>query len=159
MWTFAGLETPFLAAIVTAMAANYTRIDAGSDRRLPVLATLAGLAVLTRYDAVLFAGPVLLAALVQNSQSWKTRILAVAVAGVPPSLWFVYAWRQYGSVLPTSFYIKTPTAELDVVAVNLRYMTEHLLIGGLGVMAVYAIVQVASHERMSRTTDEELRAH
>ena len=118
LWTFAGLETPLLAAIVMAMAAVYAQMDAGNARRLPVLAALAGLAVLTRYDAVLFAGPVLLAALAQTSQSWKKRLIAVALAGVPPSIWFMYAWLHYGSVLPTSFYIKTPTAELDVVAVN-----------------------------------------
>src|SRR5687768_9020889 len=59
LWTFAGLETPLLAAIVMAMAAIGTQTNAGDARRLPVLALLAGLAVLTRYDAVLFAGPVL----------------------------------------------------------------------------------------------------
>jgi len=53
LWTFAGLETPLLAAIVMVMAAVYAQMDAGNARRLPVLAALAGLAVLTRYDAVL----------------------------------------------------------------------------------------------------------
>ncbi len=158
LWTFAGLETPLLAAIVMVMAAVYTQMDAGNARRLPVLAALAGLAVLTRYDAVLFAGPVLLAALAQASQSWKKRLIAVALAGVPPSIWFMYAWLHYRSVLPTSFYIKTPTAELDVVAVNVRYMAEHLLIGGVGVMAVYAIARVVSGRRVAATLGDELRA-
>jgi arabinofuranosyltransferase len=153
LWTFAGLETPLLAAIVTSMAAICT----GSARRLPALAVLAGLAVLTRYDAVLFAGPVLLAALVQTRQ-WKKRMMAVALAGVAPSLWFAYAWLHYGSVLPTSFYIKTPTAELDAVAVNLRYMAEHLLIGGMGIMAVYVIARVVSRGSVGKILGEELRA-
>jgi hypothetical protein len=158
LWTFAGLETPLLAAIVMAMAAIYTQMDAGNIRRLPVLAALAGLAVLTRYDAVLFAGPVLLAALAHTSQSGKKRLIAVALAGVPLSVWFIYAWLHYGSVLPTSFYIKTPTAALDVVAVNLQYMAEHLLIGGVGVMALYAMARVASGGRVGMKLGEEVRA-
>jgi hypothetical protein len=158
LWTFAGLETPLLAAIVMAMAAIATQTNAGDARRLPVLALLAGLAVLTRYDAVLFAGPVLLAPLTQTGQ-WKLRMKAVALAGVPPSLWFVYAWLHYGSVLPTSFYIKTPTAELSAVAANLRYMAEHLLIGGFGIMAVYAMTRVTTSGRAGAAVVEELRAH
>src|SRR5688572_14985294 len=158
LWTFAGLETPLLAAIVMAMAAIYTQFDGRNARRLPALGALAGLAVLTRYDAVLFAGPLLLATLAETGHSWKKRLSAVALAGVPLFLWFVYAWLHFGSVLPTSFYIKTPTAELDIVAVNLRYMAEHLLIGGLAVMAVYAVARVASRRTVVLTAGEELRA-
>ena len=158
LWTVAGLETPLLAAIVMAMAAIYTRGDGENGRRLPLLGALAGLAVVTRYDAVLFAGPVLLAALARPNQLLKTRLLAVALAGVPTSLWFAYAWLHFGAILPTSFYIKTPTAELDVVATNVQYMTEHLLLGGVGVMAVYVAARVAGGGREAAKTAEELRA-
>jgi hypothetical protein len=145
LWTFAGLETPLLAGIVMTMAALSTQRNARDSRRLLVLALLAGAAVLTRYDAVLFAGPVLLAALIREGQSWKLRMAAAALAGVPPSLWFAYAWLHFGSVLPTSFYIKTPTAQIDAVAVNVRYMAEHLLIGGMGIMAVYVLARVVNN--------------
>jgi arabinofuranosyltransferase len=158
LWTFAGLETPLLAAFAMTMSAIYANVDAGNPRRLPLLGALAGLAVLTRYDAVLFAAPVLLAALVQMNQ-WKQRLKAVALAGVPLSLWFVYAWLHFGTVLPTSFYIKTPTGELDIVVVNLRYMAEHLLIGGVGVMVVFAVARVATSGRVGTKVREELRAH
>ena len=60
-------------------------------------------------------------------------------------------------MLPTSFYIKTPTAALDIVAVNLRYMAEHLLIGGIGVMAIYAIARLAAGGGWGNVR-EELRA-
>ena len=158
LWTFAGLETPLLSAIVMVMAAIYALMDGGDTRRLPVLATLAGLAVLTRYDAVLFAGPVLLAALAQSAESWKKRMVALALAGVPLSIWFMFAWLHYGSVLPTSFYIKTPTADLDVVTVNMRYMAEQLLIGGVGVMALYGMARLVSGRRVLSTLGTELRA-
>ena len=127
---------------------------------LLVLAALGGLAVLTRYDAVLFAGPVLLAALVQASQSWKNETDGCGACGrAAVSSGSCTHGCTTVQCCPTSFYIKTPTAELDVVAVNLRYMAEHLLIGGIGVMAVYAIARVASGGRVGRTVGEELRAH
>jgi hypothetical protein len=158
LWTFAGLETPLLATIVAAIATIDFRIHAGAHRLLPVLGALSGLAVLTRYDAVLFAGPVLLAALMQPYYSWGRRIVAAAIAGALPSTWFLYSWLHFGAILPTSFYIKTPTAALDVVAVNLRYMAEHLIIGGLGVMALYTIVRVARAGFIAGTLAGEVRA-
>ena len=158
LWTFAGLETPLLAAIITAMAAVYSRRKAGGDRSLIAIAAMAGLAVLTRYDAVLFAGPVFLAALGDAGQSARQRFIAVVVAGVPVGLWMVYSWLQFGAILPTSFYIKTPTAALDIVAVNIRYMAEQMVIAGLGVMAVYAVVSVAAGGRPRETMLDELRA-
>ena len=154
LWTFAGLETPILAAIVSLMAAIYTQRNGERPWRLPLLGALAGLSVLTRYDAVLFAGPVLLAALARPNQSWKARLLAVVLAGVPVSLWLAYAWLHFGAVLPTSFYIKTPTAELDVVAINVRYIAEHLILSGVGAMAVYVVARVASGRRAGTTADE-----
>ena len=159
LWTFAGLETPLLASIVMTMAAVYMQVGTGDARRLLALGVLGGLAVLTRYDAVLFAGPVLLAALAEPNQSSRTRMTAMALAGVPPSAWFLYAWLHFGSVLPTSFYIKTPSAALDTLALNLRYMAEHLLIGGIGVMAIYAIARLARGGRAWGNVREELRAH
>ena len=41
---------------------------------------------------------------------------------------------------------------------NVRYMAEHLLIGGMGVMAVYAIARVVSGRRVAATLGDELRA-
>ncbi len=96
LWTFAGLETPLLAAIVTAMAAVYSRRKAGGDRSLIAIAAMAGLAVLTRFDAVLFAGPVFLSALGDAGRSARQRFMAVVIAGVPVGLWMVYSWLQFG---------------------------------------------------------------
>jgi arabinofuranosyltransferase len=158
LWTFGGLETPLLTAIITAMAVIYSRRRAGEDRSLITIAAMAGAAILTRYDAVLFAGPVLAAALVQAGWSRRQRFVAALVAGMPPALWFAYSWRHFGAVLPTSFYIKTPSADLDFVAVNIRYMTEHMVIAGIGVMAVYAVVSVVASRRPLQTINGEFRA-
>ena len=159
LWTFAGLETPLLAAVVAAMTAIYTRVRGGEDDRwLQALAVLAGLAVVTRYDAVLFAGPVLLAALLRGARPWRSIVAAGACAALPVVAWFVYSWVNFGAILPTSFYIKTPTAAVDVMALNVRYMAEHLLIGGASVMALYAAAQVVAVRPIRTTLIEELRA-
>jgi arabinofuranosyltransferase len=158
LWTIGGLETPLLAAIITAMAVLYSRRRPGEDRSLFAIAAMAGVAVLTRYDAVLFAGPVFAAALVETGWSRRQKFIAALIAGMLPALWFAYSWLQFGAVLPTSFYIKTPTANLDIVAVNIRYMTEHMVIAGIGVMAVYAVVSVVAGRRPLQTIVDEFRA-
>src|SRR5688500_17956911 len=159
LWTFAGLETPLLAAVVVAMTAMYTRVRGGNDDKwLPALAVFAGLAVVTRYDAVLFAGPVLLAAALRGTRPWRSIVIAGACAALPVAAWFAYSWVHFHAILPTSFYIKTPTAALEVMAVNVRYMVEHLLIGGAGVMALYAAVQLVAAGPVRTTLAKELRA-
>ena len=154
MWTFAGLETPLLAAIVTSMSALYPR---QADRRsLFVLALLAGAAVVTRYDAVLFAGPVLLAVLT-HSVSWRDRIAAASAAALLPAVWFLYSWYVFAAVLPTSFYVKTPTAARDVLVTNIFYMADHMVITGVAIMAAYAALHVVIAERPAHAVLAEIR--
>ncbi len=158
LWMFAGLETPLLMAIVTAMAAS----EGAQPKLRPtlhatLLGALAGAAVLTRYDAVLFAGPVFLAALIR-SHDWRVRLISVVVAAVPVFAWLIYSWHRFDSILPTSFYIKTPTAAVDIISSNLGYMSEHLAITGIAVMAVYAMVRVYTSGDARATAVEEFRA-
>ena len=156
LWTFAGLETPLLAAVVTAMA-SVSSLSPGNRRSLFKLAGLAGVAVVTRYDAVVFAGPVLMAGIL-DSPRWRDRILAVSIASAPVIVWLFYSWRAFGAVLPTSFYIKTPSAARDVIMVNLRYMAEQTVIAGLGFMAVYVVVRVLLAGNARQTILVELKA-
>ena len=158
LWTFGGLETPLLAAIVTAMAALYSRETGRGRGWLTGVAALGGLAVVTRYDAVLFAGPVVIAALLQARCGGRERLLSVLAATLVPAAWLVYSWLAFGSVLPTSFYVKTPTSAFDVVQLNMRYMFEQLLISGVGVMAMFALIALAVSGAPRATVMRELRA-
>ena len=158
LWTFAGLETPVLAAIVTIMATVFSNQSRGERRALIMMAVLAGLAVITRYDAVLFAGPVFLATLVQTDCTWRVKLKAVAVAGTPVAVWFLYSWRQFGAILPTSFYLKTPSTALDVVAFNVRYMVEHLAICGVAAMSLYVVARLLASGRARVALMQEARA-
>ena len=151
MWTFAGLETPLLAAIVTCMSAVYL-----CGRALLLLGILAGAAVVARYDAVLFAGPLLLAALTRSAP-WRDRLMAAGAAAFLPVVWFLYSWYAFAAILPTSFYVKTPTAERDILVTNIRYMAEHMVITGVALMAVYATLHVGLAERPVRAIRAELR--
>jgi arabinofuranosyltransferase len=158
LWTFGGLETPLLAAIATTMAALYSREKARGQGWLIGVAALGGLAVVTRYDAVLFAGPVVIAAIFQARCDSRARLLAVAAAALLPVVWLVYSWLSFGSVLPTSFYIKTPSAAFDVVLTNVRYMVEHLVISGVGVMAMFTLIALALSGAPGASVMRELRA-
>jgi arabinofuranosyltransferase len=158
LWMFAGLETPLLLAIVTTMAAfdGSAQLKLRPTPHTSLLGGLAAAAVLTRYDAVLFAGPVFLAALMRT-HSWRVRMTAVAVAGLPVVAWLIYSWQRFDSILPTSFYIKTPSGAADVIFTNVRYMAVHLAITGIALMAAYALVRVLTSGRARATLIEEFR--
>ena len=158
LWTVAGLETPLLAVEVTAMAAIFSFVRVENDRRLLVIGAMAGLAVFTRYDAVLFVGPLFLAATLQSRGTWRMKMVAAALAGALPGLWFLYSLLRFGTVLPTSFYLKTPTAATAVLAANAGYMTEHLAIAGIAVLAVYAAARVADSGTVRSVLADEIRA-
>lgn len=113
--------------------------------------------MITRYDAVLFAGPVLLAALVRPVM-WRARVVATAVAGLPVLAWFVYSWLRSDSILPTSFFIKTPSAALDVISPNARYIAEHLSIGGIAAMSLYAAARLLASGRARAAIADEFNA-
>ena len=155
LWTAAGLETPILMAIVTAMATVYATGSPGDPRPVVTLGILAGAAVLTRYDAVLFAGPVLLAAIVRAP--FRYALSAMAVAALPVLAWFVYSSMRFGSILPTSFFVKTPTGALDVIAFNVRYMVEQLAIDGVAIMAAYVGVRLIVSGRAGAALLDEFR--
>jgi hypothetical protein len=158
LWTFAGLETPLLMGLVTAMAAVFSISSRNEARAVVVLGALAGATVLTRYDAVLFAGPVLLAALVRVQQ-WPARMAAAGLAALPLLMWFAYSFRRFDSVLPTSFFIKTPSAAFDVISANTMYIAEHLAISGIALMALYTAVRLAASGRARSAIVEEFTAH
>ena len=158
LWMSAGLETPLLAAIVAAMATVFSCTKATDERRLFILAVLAGLAVLARYDAALFAGPVLLSAILQRGHSWRVRILTLVIAAMVPAGWFLYSWMHFGAILPTSFYIKTPSGAFDVLTTNVRYIGEHLAITGVAAMAVYTGARLATSGMVGPVLRDEVRA-
>jgi hypothetical protein len=158
LWTSAGLETPLLLAFVTVLATNYNRLAAGDRRGVVVVSSLAGLAVLTRLDAVLFSGPVLVASLIRARASVRLAVVAIVVACVPVASWLAWAWSAYHAILPTSFYVKRPTFDGQILVANSRYMLEHLLISGVALSGIYVGVRLLAAPRPAATLLAEVRA-
>lgn len=142
MWAVGGLETPLLMLWITALAVLALREGVATPRRAYAVAALAALAVLTRYDAVLFAGPLALGVLLRLGAVPRQRrhvAGAVLVGAVPVLAWLGIAWWHYGDPIPTSFYVKTPGD--SNWALNGWYVAQYLAFVGAAPLALLAALR------------------
>lgn len=128
LWTFGGLETPLLLFLATALV--FAAYDDEVPGRLYLIFVLAGLCFLTRYDAVLFAAPIVACATVRAREP-KRVLLAALVGAALPLAWLAGAWRYYDSILPTSFFVKMPAAQEVELGQNASYLLLYLSVVGL----------------------------
>jgi hypothetical protein len=136
LWTFGGLETPLLLCLVTLATCLAARAGPFSLGRLAALGFLAGLAFLTRYDSSLFFLPLLLHA-AARARAARHVLLAGLLAAVLPLAWLGLSLWYYGDLLPTSFYVKTPTASPDRLVLNGLYVGTYLVyVGAVPVLAL-----------------------
>ncbi len=140
LWTFGGLETPLLLFLVTALATLAYRVDHMDLKTLCVLHVLAGATVITRYDSVLFVLPLVLWSWTR-ARSLGRILLAAGAGGILPLAWIVFSALYYQQVLPTSFYIKTPSFSLAVAGANGLYVAEHLVLAGVIPYLVFLLPQ------------------
>jgi hypothetical protein len=152
VWTLGGMETPMLMAL----AACLTALATGARRRAPAAGVaacaLAGLGFLMRYDAALYTAPIAVFCLLP--QRWSARLLGLALFAALPVAWTAVALRLYGDVLPTSFYVKTPSARPDALAANALYMAEYLLVTGLVPLAAFLAAAGGGARRLARGVRE-----
>jgi arabinofuranosyltransferase len=145
LWTFGGLETPILLFLATILVILADRPPPFRLSLLCVIFLLAGLAFLTRYDSILFFLPVTLY-VASKAQSIKHVVIALAVAAILPLAWLFVSVSYYGDLLPTSFYVKTPTTNLWNLISNGRYIAFYLLyIGVIPVVALVFVLLVPKH--------------
>ena len=130
LWTFGGLETPLLLFLVAAATLLATSERAPVGKSVHWICLLAGLALLARYDSVLYFAPLALAALWREA-SRRDRLLALVLAAVFPLAWLACARVYYGDILPTSYYTKTPHFGPGRVIRNAKYISLWLAWGGL----------------------------
>jgi arabinofuranosyltransferase len=144
LWTFGGLETPLLFAVVAAfavLAQARLRSERTLDRgTLVALHLLAAAGFLLRHDSVCFFAPALLVCWRYRSD-WASVAIAVALAAVPCLAWFGFAWVYYGDLLPTSFYVKTPSYGLRQVLANGLYEATWLTLLGILPFLVAALAR------------------
>lgn len=130
LWTFGGLETPLLFLLVTAITLAARGPEPPGLGRLCAVFVLAGLCLTTRYDSVLFTVPVVLEASLRCRSPKRLGLAAVAGA-VLPVAWFLFAWRYYGDLMPTSFHVKMPgLGEVELLR-NASYLAQYLTVVGL----------------------------
>jgi hypothetical protein len=79
---------------------------------------------------VLFFFPLLLYA-VLKSRSPKQAIIASMIGTLLPVLWIIVSIIYYGDILPTSFYVKTPTMNLKTALENCLYILFYLFFIGI----------------------------
>jgi arabinofuranosyltransferase len=146
LWTFGGLETPillFLASITVILA---LRPPPFGLNLLFVIFFSAGLAFLTRFDSLLFFLPITLYVALK-SQSIKHVAIALAGSAILPLAWLVISFYYYGDLLPTSFYVKTPTGKFWDLFLNGKYIASYLLyIGIIPVVALVFVLLVPKHK-------------
>ena len=150
-WTVGGMETPLLLCLcawITWLALSI-EVENESARAVTII-VLAALAVLTRYDSVLFVAPV--AALGLWRQRHNAKVLATAaVAALTILVWVAFTQMYYGDILPTSYYVKSPLAPGEgevgrgVIYVGSFVVLSLALVG-------FAFHRRAQHRKWMRTT-------
>jgi arabinofuranosyltransferase len=121
MWTQGGLETPLLLVCITLIA--WLTIE---RRNFIAVMFLSALAVTIRFDALLFVFPVI-AYLTWARKLPPASFLFLAI----PLAWLIFSQYYYGEILPTSFYIKTPSANVDELLRGLVYEGNWIVLSGL----------------------------
>lgn len=148
LWAVGGLETPLLLLVLTGLtvAAHRWYPDELSATHVRTLLVLASLAILTRFDAVLYVLP-LLVALWNRHRDRRPDIIR---AGLPALVilvgWMAFQLAYFRDPLPTSFYTKRPGLTAHIFWVNVRYELQFAVLSGLVVLALLA----ASGLRRSR---------
>ena len=142
--TFAigGLETSLFVFLLTAM------LLAHLEHRRVLAALLGALAILTRPDALILVGMVVLARFWEllkqrkDPSAGKTILMEIAVFSLPLMMWFGYAWSTFGSPIPQSMLAKLAAYHLDSNAALIRliqhYTTPFLEDNWLGSIAAVA---------------------
>ncbi len=130
LWAVGGMETPLLsfAATIATLAALHP--DPPTFRRATLAFVAGGIAFLTRFDSILFVAPVL-AAVFWRARDNRARWLAPLLGAVAPTAWLLFAHGYYGTILPTSYYVKNLLWNAESMQQNANYMVQGLILVGL----------------------------
>lgn len=130
-WTTAGLETPYLTLLISALVVLGLRasMSPAGETRCAAICLVAALAFLCRYDSALFTFPVVLLAL-GRARPWGRALSSAMPAIALVASWVLFAHVYYGDFFPTSFYTKRPSFGSEVTT-NAAYLAQFTLLSGL----------------------------
>jgi hypothetical protein len=139
LWTVGGMETPLLFVLACWLAVLALAEPPLTRHRALSIIALALLCVFTRYDAVLFAGPIALLAVIlmrgDRAVRWAS-LLAVATFGI----WLAFTRWYYGDILPTSFYVKFPRADFaERLVLGVEYVLSFAVLTWLGLALAWRV--------------------
>ncbi len=149
LWTFGGLETPLLLFLITALSVLVYLTDDFTWPRLLLIELLVGLAFVARFDSILFTAPLALSAVLRGKRP-GTILTALLVGTAIPLLWMAISVYYYGDVLPTSFYVKKPTFDLELMRDNAIYIAQYLVFVGLIPFALFLFFSSQSKQELMR---------
>ena len=146
-WAIGGLETPILLCAcswLTWFALSATR-ENGPAQAFRIIG-LATIAVLTRYDSVLYVAPLVILCLSRYRSDARV-IGATIVCALAVAAWVAFTYAYYGDVLPTSFYVKLTGPEgFGEVVRGVGYV---LSFGFLTLVIPAAILRFGKREELS----------
>jgi arabinofuranosyltransferase len=125
-YSTSGLENPLSHLLLVAFVLSLKHSTRADDRALLLQATLAALAVTTRFDLVLLVAPAL-------AWSWwnseNRRLWPLALGLAPLAAWICFALFYYGFALPNTAYAKefsTAIPRVERVEQGLAYLANSL---------------------------------
>jgi hypothetical protein len=92
-----GLEVLLIPALLLALIAT------AIEGKATAFGVVAGLALLTRLDLVVFVLPIAAASAATRAQ-WRRTLLTAVLVAAP---WFVFSWFYFGSAVPDTLLLKT----------------------------------------------------
>ncbi|MBP6335285.1 MAG: hypothetical protein KA444_07420 [Bacteroidia bacterium] len=119
-WSLGGLETILIAAVI--LEFTHASIQAIDQKKTRInIFFLAAIAFLLRYDTAVYTSIIILFLLIKNRVRFDLSILpAVLIV----SAWLLFALSYYHNILPTSFFIKTPSFGLSGAINNGIYLIQ-----------------------------------
>lgn len=136
VWAVGGLETSYLLLVITLLVVLSRDPDALGARRIALLALLVGVAFLVRHDSILFTAPLLLWLAWRQRRSIRGLAL-LAPAGVALA-WLGFSLAYYDDLLPTTYYVKQPSAAGGLLRPGL-YEIQFAVLSGLGLVLALAL--------------------
>lgn len=151
LWTVGGLETPYLLASVTTVAALHVRaMRTASPSSLWAMAAATAFGLLLRLDACLFLAPLWVASSLRYRwQIARPAALVVVLVGA----WYAFAAFYFHDVFPTSFYVKL-FHKPKPLADNVSYSLQFLLLSGVAIVSLVTISSWRTRETSRANSPE-----
>lgn len=130
LWTFAGLETIFLLFSITLTVILIMDLINHKNINFYLIYFIIGISFLIRYDSILFNIPIIIY-LYFKMTKLRQYLIATLMVIILPLIWLLISVQYYGDLLPTSFYVKTPSFNYYNLLENFKYILYNLIIVGI----------------------------